>query len=130
MIFYIYDFTIYNMKGLLKAAIKCRRRERHPWRLAICGLIFPSLPIPINYVTKRFQLRSLTIPITKASKEGNLEQLKVSIVMMWQWQSEDYLLILRRRNCQVIGLKDQLMVNQRGKGMTVFAYLSRPTYLP
>ena len=50
--------------------------------MAIDSLIFPSLPIPINYVTKRFQLRSLTIPITKASKEGNL-MAKVTVRLVF-----------------------------------------------
>ena len=50
--------------------------------LAIHSLIFPSLPIPINYVTKRFQLRSL--PITKASftlegRFGAMGMLKVDL---------------------------------------------------
>ena len=50
--------------------------------MAIDSLIFPSLPIPINYVTKRFQLRSLTIPITKASQEGNL-MAKVTVRLVF-----------------------------------------------
>ena len=36
------------------------------------SLIFPSLPIPINYVTKRFQLRPLTITKASFTLEGKL----------------------------------------------------------
>ena len=50
--------------------------------LAIHRLIFPSLPIPVNYVTKRFQLRPLPITKVAFTLEGKLCRSKRLILMI------------------------------------------------